>query len=114
MHLVQSTPNQMHIEDNVSMISVDKTRVFVLMDHANSAHEELGHREMATHVRPTNVNQECRFKMMVPVIQRSKRNVMQDRSLTSMANAKTARPIPDLQRTEADACLQNVLRTKSF
>lgn len=72
VHLVHSTPSQMHIENNVSMISVDKTRVLVQMDRVESAHKELGHREMATHVRPTNVNQECRFKMMVPVIQRSK------------------------------------------
>jgi hypothetical protein len=68
---------------------------------------------MGTPVKPTHANQVLKSWMTVPVKLRNKWNAMEDRSLTDMANAKTAKIIPDHQRTGHSVSQPNAQRTKS-
>lgn len=82
------------------------------MAHANSAVNRLDLRKMGTNVKPTNAKQALEFLMMVLVIHKIRSNVMKDKLLTIKESVKTVRPIPDHQKTEEHAYLNNVQGTK--
>jgi len=111
--LVPTSPNLIPREQNASMIDADKTRALEKMDHVINADQEPDHSWMGTHVKPIPANQVFKSWTTEPAKEKKRWNVMEDRSLTIMADAKTAKIIPDHQGTEKHVHQRNAQRTKS-